>query len=188
MQLLFESFFLEFQQRKCAERVEKLKNIQSKISISQAKKDPVRQAKLAYVAGPPKPSAQIRRKQIRYGTGEEATGPGERQKPVRKELDNKHKNEAEHTIPFIKIPKRERCSTEPPKRVARPDILSKKPGRIIILLSLYANNVVFFNLEPCYFFLSKGSFICESVFVMFGDIFKEPFPINEHDRRNESWN
>ena len=122
-----------FEQRKCAERVEKLKSIQSKISISQAKKDPVRQAKLAYVAGPPKPSAQIRRKQIRYGTGEEATRPGDKQKPVRKELDNKHKNEAEHTIPFIKIPRRERCSTEPPKRVHRPDILSKKPGREIIL-------------------------------------------------------
>ncbi len=116
----------------CSERAERLQKIQSKITESQAKKDPARQAKLAYIAGPPKPSAQIRRKQMRYGTGDDKVRIVERQKPIKSQIENRHRDEADHTIPFSKIPKRDRCAHEPAQprqdRPTRPEFAVKKTG------------------------------------------------------------
>lgn len=114
------------------ERAEKLKNIQSKITNSQAKKVPVRQAKLAYVAGPPKPSAQVKRKQNRFGTGEDAEAPREKIKQVKMEMLNRHREEASHTVPFMKIPRRERCSVEPTKPRPRQEAPVKRTGSHVI--------------------------------------------------------
>ncbi len=131
LQNLFCIRFDAFSQRLCKEREEKLKNIQSKITESQAKKDPARQAKLAYIAGPPKPSAQIRRKHIRHGTGEEVDRVVERQKQIKSQIENRHREQAAHTIPFNKIPKRERTAHETvqPRPRPRPDFIPKKAGQ-----------------------------------------------------------
>eukprot|EP00794_Sanderia_malayensis_P012333 gene12333-13606_t len=115
--------------RLCEERAEKLKMIQSKISESYAKKDPARTAKLAYVASPPKPSIQMRRKQLRHGTGEEAERIGERQRKLREQLESRHREEATHTIPFNRTPKRDRATAVEavaPHRGGRPE--TKKAG------------------------------------------------------------
>ena len=86
----------------------------------------MRQAKLAYVAAPPMP---IRRKQIKYGTGEYANMKESKAKKLKEELAEKHKNEAEHTVSFAKVPKRDRCSSEARRINPRADLSSKKTGR-----------------------------------------------------------
>eukprot|EP00795_Rhopilema_esculentum_P008029 gene8030-13940_t len=115
--------------RKCTERVEKLKSIQEKISQSQAQKEPARQAKLAYVAGPPKPSVQIRRKQLAHGTGGAVSEKNDKAANLKRELEDRRKLEAEHTIPFAKIPRRDRCSKESTNNL-RTNVFTKKPEEI----------------------------------------------------------
>ena len=56
-------------QRLSIEREERLQRLSTKITNSQAAKAPERSVKLAYIEGATKGSAQIIRKQKKYGTG-----------------------------------------------------------------------------------------------------------------------
>lgn len=120
---LIHNDFFYYLKRKCVERSEKLKNIQLKISESQSKKEPAKQAKLAYVAAP---SLQIRRKQMRHGTGEYANGNENKTKKVKEKVDEMHKNEATHTVAFVKVPKRERLASDARRSNQRSEISGKK--------------------------------------------------------------
>lgn len=125
--------FLAFK-RKCSERNEKLKSIQLKISESQSKKEPMRQAKLAYVAAP---SLQIQRKQMRNRTGKFSSEFESKPKKLKELLDEKHKNEATHTVAFVKVPKQERSSTFTRQSVPRSDLVGKRSGVLCLCINQY---------------------------------------------------
>lgn len=112
--------------RKCVERNEKLKNIQTKISASQSRREPTRQAKLAYIA---EPSCPMRRKQAKHCMGGQASKSEVRARNLKAELDRKHKSEAEDTILSVKVPRRDHSSVVGRIDHPRPDLIAKKSAR-----------------------------------------------------------
>ncbi|XP_057309439.1 elongin-A-like isoform X2 [Hydractinia symbiolongicarpus] len=97
----------------CVDREQRLKKLSTKITAAQAAKLPERSVKLAYVAGAPKPSMQVMRKQKRYGTDNIA----EKKKELRERMEKEQRNSAV-VVPFTHVPRRDRCSAHPPSSLS----------------------------------------------------------------------
>uniref|UniRef100_T2MCW9 Transcription elongation factor B polypeptide 3 n=1 Tax=Hydra vulgaris TaxID=6087 RepID=T2MCW9_HYDVU len=90
------------------EREERLQKLSTKITISQAAKAPERSVKLAYLAGTPKGSAQVMRKQKKFGTGLDSIGQSKLD--LKERIEKQREKEADVAVPFVKVRRKEKCT------------------------------------------------------------------------------